>query len=260
LTTLNSNTLAEVRLNFAQSQSFDNPLPKDDQDSFGFTVSYDDLDADNWNVARYTPEIKWKEKMQKHLQKLGDVVESVFASSAEMVGTLPLDDLPTDLISEPEVSILRISDLEDGFVKSDISRKGNMKKEIADSLQQEFLADNDIIISNKGTIGKTAIYKADGRLILPSPQLFVIKANTKKIYPKYLFKVLNSKFVQDKLKSLTTGAYIPRLSKKDLKNIVIPVPPKKQQHSEDYLKLLKERSKMKKAVQEINKKIKEFDI
>ena len=258
LTALNSNAVAEVRLNFLQFQSFRNVKPDSEQDSLGFSVSYDDL-GDIWDVARFTPESRYHEKMQ-YPKKLGDVVESIFTSSIatdlrnKIVHSSDIDE------NGKEVNILRISDLEDGFIKSAISVKGKIPKREVDLIQQEFLEDNDIIISNKGTIGKTAIYKADGRLILPSPQLFVIKANTKKVYPEYLFKVLNSKFVQDKLISLATGAYISSLSKKDLENIVIPVPPKKQQHSEDYLKLIKQISNMQNEIRKMKKKLKEFDI
>ena len=261
LTALNSNTLAEVRLNFLQFQSFRNVKPDWEQDSLGFSVSYDDL-GDIWNVARFTPESRYHEKMQ-YPKKLGDVVESIFSSNIQIDRIISAEttlNAYKESRSLEEINILRISDLEDGFVKSDISKKIRIPKSEVDSIQQEFLGNNDIIISNKGTIGKTAIYKADDRLILSSPQLFVIKANTEKVYPEYLFKVLNSKFVQDKLISLATGAYISRLSKNDLENIVIPVPPRKQQHSEDYLKLIEERSKMKKAIKEMNKKLKEFDI
>ena len=257
LTTLNSSTLKKVRLHFLARYA-DHQLPKDAQDSLGFSVSYDDL-GDKWTVARFTPESIYHEKMQNP-QKLGDVVESIFTSRTAT-------DLRNKIIHDPyigkngkEVNILRISDFEDGFVKSDILIKGKIPKSEVDLIQQEFLEDNDIIISCKATIGKTAIYKADGRLILPSPQLFVIKVNTKKVYPEYLFKVLNSKFVQDKLKSLATGAYILSLSKKDLENIVIPVPPKKQQHSDEFMKLGKEISNLKKTIKELESRKKEFDI
>ena len=146
------------------------------------------------------------------------------------------------------------------YLDSKRAKKIKIPRDAFGFITKDLLKDNDIIISNKGTIGKTAIYKADNRLILPSPQLFVIKANTKKVYPEYLFKVLNSKFVQDKLISLTTGAYISRLSKNDLENIVIPVPPRKQQHSEDYLKLIKQISNMQNEIRKMKKKLKEFDI
>jgi restriction endonuclease S subunit len=155
--------------------------------------------------------------------------------------------------------------LENGFVKSEISKKEEIPREMArevTSMVGGFLEDNDIIVSNKGTIGKTAIYKADNRLILPSPQVFVVKADTKKILPEYLFKILNSKHIQNKLKSLATGAYIPRISKKDLADIRIPVPSKKEQRKiqEKYWNLKDEIAKLEKKVQEAQKKLMEFDI
>ena len=125
------------------------------------------------------------------------------------------------------------------------------------------MEDDDIIVSNRGTIGKIAIYKADDRLILPSPQIFVIKADTEKVYPEYLVNILNSKFIQDKLKSLATGAYILGLAKKDLESILIPVPSKKEQKSqtqEEFLKLKEQIEKTEKKLQNLRKKLMEFDI
>ena len=190
---------------------------------------------------------------------MGDVIKSISSS------TTNIDRINAEAADRPgqeEIYILRIQDLKDGFVKSEISKKIKIPRDAFGFISKEFLKDDDIIISNKGTIGKTAIYKADNRLILPSPQVFVVKADTKKILPEYLFKILNSKHIQNKLKSLATGAYIPRISKKDLEGIIIPVPSKKEQRKiqEKYWQRKDEIAKLEKKVQEAQKKLMEFDI
>ena len=206
-----------------------------------------------------TPEIRADEEMLNP-QKLGDVVKSISSS------TTNIDRINAEAADRPgqeEIYILRIQDLKDGFVKSEISKKIKIPRDAFGFISKEFLKDNDIIISNKGTIGKTAIYKKDKRLVLPSPQIFIIKVKIKKIYPEYLLKVLNSKFIQDKLKSLATGAYIPGLAKKDLESILIPVPPLKEQKSqtqEEFLKLKEQIEKTEKKLQKLRKKLMEFDI
>ena len=75
--------------------------------------------------------------------------------------------------------------------------------------------------------------------------------------------ILNSKFIQDKLKSLATGAYILGLAKKDLESILIPVPSKKEQKfqtHEEFLILQKQIEKTEKKLQNLRKKLMEFDI
>jgi restriction endonuclease S subunit len=235
-----------------------------EQDSLGFAVNYNDL-GDKWTVEDKTPASRAYEKMQNP-QKLGDVVKSI---SSSKIKPEEISSAETTLnaykksSSLEEINILRISDLENGFVKSEIPKKVRLsKKAINKNTKKEFLEDNDIIVSNQGTIGKTAIYRKDKRKILPSPQIFIIKADTKKIHPEYLFTQLNQKLIQDKLKSSATGAYIPRLTKKDLENIVISVPSKKEQEKSlgRYMELKEARDQLKKEIMKIEKKLREIDL
>jgi type I restriction-modification system DNA methylase subunit len=265
LTTLDPRSLAKVRYNFARFESTqlgpdDSSLKYADweQDSLGFSVNYNDL-GDKWTVEDKTPEIREYEKMQNP-QKLGDVVKSISSSNIQINKINAEAGLGPN---QKEINILRIKDLKNGFVKSEIEKRIKLPTSVIDNIRKEFLEDDDIIVSNRGTIGKIAIYKADDRLILPSPQIFVIKADTEKVYPEYLVNILNSKFIQDKLKSLATGAYILGLSKKDLESILIPVPSKKEQKSqtqEEFLKLKEQIEKTEKKLQNLRKKLMEFDI
>ena len=228
------------------------------QDSLGFSVNYNDL-GDKWTVKDKTPEIRAYEKMPNP-QKLGDVVKSISSSNIQINRINAEAGLGPN---QKEINILRISDLENGFVKPAISKKVRLPEKYMKKIsEKEFLKDNDIIVSNQGTIGKTAIYRKDKRKILPSPQIFIIKADTKKIHPEYLFTQLNQKLIQDKLKSLATGAYIPRLTKKDLENIVISVPSKKEQEKSlgRYMELKEARDQLKKEIMKIEKKLREIDL
>ena len=207
LTTLDSRSLSKARYNFVMFESTQPEYADEsslkyadwEQDSLGFAVNYNDL-GDKWTVKDKTPEIRAYEKMQNP-QKLGDVVKSISSSNIQIDRINAEAGLGSN---QKEINILRISDLENGFVKPDISKKvrlpGKYMKKIS---EKEFLKDNDIIVSNQGTIGKTAIYRKDKRKILPSPQIFIIKVDTKKIHPEYLFTQLNQKLIQDKLKKFS---------------------------------------------------------
>jgi hypothetical protein len=250
-----------TRLEFADIVDPDGDiLTYDDweQDSLGFAVNYNDL-GDRWTVKDKTPEIMAYEKMPNP-KKLGDVVKSISSSNIQIDRINAQAGLGPD---QKGINILRISDLENGFVKSEIKKTIKLpKKYITEIIKKGFLKDNDIIISNQGTIGKTAIYRKDKRQILPSPQLFIIKADKSQVQPEYLFKILNSQLIQDKLKSLATGAYIPRLSKKNLENIIIPVPSQEEQDKslQRYMSLKRELTRMKTEISYVEKKLKEFDL
>jgi len=135
------------------------------QDSLGFSVNYNDL-GDKWTVKDKTPEMRMYEKMESP-EKLGDVIKSISSS------TTNIDRINAEAADRPgqeEIYILRIQDLKDGFVKSEISKKIKIPRDAFGFITKDLLKDNDIIISNKGTIGKTAIYKADNRIEIRSQE------------------------------------------------------------------------------------------
>lgn len=95
-----------------------------------------------------------------------------------------------------------------------------------DTLKNWFRAElkpNDILFVNKGTPGRVCL--------VPNPVTFCaaqdmvgLRVNPEKIYYKYLFTVLRSDFIQEKIKNFHVGIAIPHFKKSDMHNLLIPVP------------------------------------
>ena len=90
------------------------------------------------------------------------------------------------------------------------------------------LKPNDILFVNKGTPGRVCL--------VPNPVSFCaaqdmigLRADSDKVYYKYLFAVLRSEFIQKKIANFHVGIAIPHFKKSDLDNLLIPLPDKKIQ-------------------------------
>lgn len=95
--------------------------------------------------------------------------------------------------------------------------------EILHSWFRAKLKPNDILFVNKGTPGRVCL--------VPNPISFCaaqdmigLRADKKKIYYKYLFAVLRSQFIQDKISNYHVGIAIPHFKKSDMNNLLIPLP------------------------------------
>lgn len=81
----------------------------------------------------------------------------------------------------------------------------------------------DILFVNKGTPGRVAL--------VPDPVDFCIaqdmvsvRADSAKVYPRYLFAVLRSRAVQEQIERLHVGSLIPHFKKGDFDKLLVPVP------------------------------------
>ncbi len=92
------------------------------------------------------------------------------------------------------------------------------------------LAPNDILFTNKGTPGRVCL--------VPDPVSFCVaqdmigfRADKLQINYKYLFAVLRTDWVKEKINNYHVGLVIPHFKKSDLDNILIPnIPLKEQEH------------------------------
>jgi len=81
----------------------------------------------------------------------------------------------------------------------------------------------DILFVNKATPGRVCL--------VPSPvgfciaqDMVAVRADTRKVYPKYLLAALRSKVVQDQISQMHVGTLIPHFKKGDFDKLLIPVP------------------------------------
>lgn len=85
------------------------------------------------------------------------------------------------------------------------------------------LKPNDILFVNKGTPGRVCLVP-DPITFCAAQDMIGLRADSKKIYYKYLFAVLRSNFIQEKIANFHVGIAIPHFKKSDMDNLLIPVP------------------------------------
>ena len=122
------------------------------------------------------------------------------------------------------VPFLMANNIENGYV--DLVNCNFIKKEQADSLDKGFAKNNDVLITHKGTIGKTAILHTDYEYVMLTPQITYYRTNEKYLLPEYLKAYFDSEKFQSILKNLagsgSTRAYIGITEQQKLELIVPP--------------------------------------
>ena len=106
----------------------------------------------------------------------------------------------------------------------------NIRFVTEETLQKWFrqeLKPNDILFVNKGTPGKVCLVP-DPVNFCAAQDMIGLRADSKKIYYKYLFAVLKSYFVQKKISNFHVGIAIPHFKKGDMNQILIPLLLKKR--------------------------------
>ncbi len=96
-------------------------------------------------------------------------------------------------------------------------------------LNDHLLSKGDILITNKGTGFNSLLFNGEPAQSVASSSFFVIKVRPDLISSEYLFWFLNEPDVIEGLLKIVGGTSIPTLSKKDLENFEIMVPPKEIQ-------------------------------
>lgn len=85
------------------------------------------------------------------------------------------------------------------------------------------LKPNDILFVNKGTPGRVCLVP-DPITFCVAQDMVGLRADSSKIYYKYLFAALRSSFIQEKIANFHVGIAIPHFKKSDMNNIKIPLP------------------------------------
>ncbi len=151
---------------------------------------------------------------EKRLEEIADIVIGhTMTRSVKM----QLDDAG--------VFILQSKDVKGDLYFSSI----NFLKEahILNAQQSAFLRDNDIVLTGRMSQGadvKSSVFKnIDGRKILATSSLFILRIKNDAFLPEYIVMFLNSTEGQKRLKRVLTQGTIQSISIKQLKNIKIPM-------------------------------------
>jgi type I restriction enzyme S subunit len=88
----------------------------------------------------------------------------------------------------------------------------------------------DLIFVCKGTPGRVCM-TPDPVSFCIAQDMVAVRADPKKVYPKYLFALLRSPQVQAKIGNMHVGTLIPHFKKGDFDKLLLPVPDKKTQET-----------------------------
>jgi type I restriction enzyme S subunit len=86
----------------------------------------------------------------------------------------------------------------------------------------------DIIFVNKATPGRVCMVPDPVDFCI-AQDMVAVRANPKKVYPRYLFAALRSPIVQERIAQMHVGTLIPHFKKSDFDKLLIPVPSRKNQ-------------------------------
>ena len=191
----------------------------DNQSQTTFTVLTNDIIKNGWTVTDKIPELKEILEVE-YIAKLEDVAEII---QGKLTPSQASDD-------GTEFNYIRISDIKDGTISSEKIKKINLSGMISHQNQYQIVQKGDILISRTGTIGKSAIITEKLKNYVISSQLIILRPKSRKIIPEFLFECLNSTMAKKQINGIS-GGIIPSLPVSKFKEIILSVPPIKQQEA-----------------------------
>ena len=119
------------------------------------------------------------------------------------------------------------------------------------------LKDGDILLSARGTETngfKAAIYFGKEFTVVASSSLYILRLKDSRIIPEYLLYYINSSRGQKTLRNIMMGSTVKTISKKDLLELSIPIPPiEKQKIIVDTMtNMIRQKILLKKKIQLLN--------
>ncbi|KAF2518828.1 restriction endonuclease subunit S [Flavobacterium salilacus subsp. salilacus] len=94
--------------------------------------------------------------------------------------------------------------------------------------------EGDIVFGREGTVGDAALIPNNVNISL-GQRVMLFRVNHELVTPEYFWALLRSNGIQFKIKIRTVGATVKRINIKDVKQIICPVPPLKEQEKFGYL-------------------------
>lgn len=156
------------------------------------------------------------------------------------IPTQPLGDLVTIIRgynvtarhenSDSNVNVIKINNVHDGIIDHDLT-KANLVTNRGDYY---YLQDNDILLSVRGTIGKTALFKVTDTTmptVVNSNMIALRVNNSHQLLSEWLLLFLQSPVGQVLLQSNRGATAIASVTIKDIENIPVPMVPIAQQQA-----------------------------
>jgi hypothetical protein len=162
--------------------------------------------------------------MELCLPEFGEIPSAQLSTAAEII--LGMRSFQSPYYSNPtntRVPYLRISDIS----KGNVAQEGIRYVETKDVDYSKYqIKINDLLVSNTGTIGKVALAKSTSlEKAIASKQLFIVRAKPN-VNPDFLFYVLSTQSVRERLADASKGTVIRFITRHDLESVIIPLPPR----------------------------------
>lgn len=275
----------EYIYNFLKSNVFQNYIKNVGQRAAQAGFNKEELSRININL----PKLEKQENVVKELSKVQEIIdirekqirnldELIKSKFVEMFGNcsyekvLIKDAIERNYIEKPldgnhgnkhpkasdyvesGVPFLMANNLENGCV--DLINCNFITKKQADSLDKGFARNNDVLITHKGTIGRTAILHTDYEYVMLTPQITYYRANCDYLLPEYLKAYFDSEKFQSVMKNVassgSTRAYIGITEQQKLELIIPPI--ELQNKFTVFVKLIdKQKIELQKSLEEMEK-------
>lgn len=185
------------------------------------TVTADEIAANDYvlNPGRYF--------VEKEVVDNGVPFESVIKSisrgahcSAEQLDAMDSKD-PTNM------QFLKTSDIQDGLIVGPLQYLSYIES----NFEKYCIKDRNLIISKVGAPNyKVAVASVEeGHKLLANANLYVVELDERKVDPYYLKAYLESAEGQSRFKNIAAGTVVLSIGVKDLKSMMIPLPPMEEQ-------------------------------
>lgn len=184
----------------------------------------------------------------KYKIKFKDFIKNIIRGS--QIKTTELKALKTT--EKTPYIYISLSDINDGLIE--FENIENYLKEIPKNQEKFCVKNNSILLSKYGNSHKLAVAQIPNNIkVIPSGNFIIIEVDEKKLDPWYLAALFSGTFGSKILEEAYTDADNDTLSiRKLLENIIIPVPPIKEQE-----KIAKEYRESLKKIEEMKKKLKD---
>lgn len=118
----------------------------------------------------------------------------------------------------------------DGF---NFSSLAFISKERDQLLRKGKLQRYDVVLTTRGTVGNAAFFdnSVSQQHVRINSGMVILRANPKKLWPRYLYLFVRSKVFSAQVAALTTGSAQPQLPIRDIQKIRIPLPPLAEQQT-----------------------------
>ena len=211
-----------------------------------FTITEKELEV-NWNVLYYMPS-------RKEVTSLVDVNQDNQIQLSEITDVI--GGKQHNMREKGRIPYVRIGNYQKTGIFNAKSSFSFVKPTVTRSTDR--IRINDILFSNTGTVGKTAIVRKSFGWIeggVVAPQIFILRVKSTQVNPSYLYHMISkSQFIKYQISNFTRGSTIPRISKSDLENIIVSLPDLKTQQKtvNNIEKLETERDQLQQRMDEIN--------